>query len=509
MGVKVIMTEMILRMKGINKSFTGVKVLEDVDLEIRKGEIHALLGENGAGKTTLMNILGGVIGRDSGVIYLNGQAVEIQSPAEAYRHGIAFIHQELNVINDLPVYENMFLGNEITGRLGKLNAKEMIRETQKVFDHMDVKLDPRAMVRDLDFSYKQIIEIAKAIRADAQLIIMDEPTTSLREVEIEHVFSLMRTLKSRGTTFIFISHKLNEVVEICDRFTVLRNGKKIIDDDIRKPNGKTVTAEEIARYMVGKDVLGVEIYEPREIGDVILEVENLTVEHHVKGVSFKLHRGEVLGFTGLLGDGKSELIRAIFGDIRPSGGVIRKGGKPLKVKIPARARKNKIGLIPSNRKENGIVADLSTKENLTLVALDKCIRGCTINYKTEREVCESYVEKLQISVADIDNLITSLSGGNQQKVVIAKWIHDDPDIIMFLNPTQGVDVGAKNEIYKLIMEMAKRGIGVIVASDESQEILKICDRAIVMYHGEVRGELPREACTEESLMILSTGGSLN
>ena len=229
----------------------------------------------------------------------------------------------------------------------------------------------------------------------------------------------------------------------------------------------------------------------------------------MKGVSFQLHRGEILGFTGLLGDGKSELIRAIFGDIRPSGGTIRKEGKLLRVRIPARARKHKIGLIPSNRKENGIVADLSTKENLTLVALDKCMIGGTISGRMEKETCASYVDKLKISVADINNLITSLSGGNQQKVVIAKWIHDDPDIIMFLNPTQGVDVGAKNEIYKLIMEMAKRGIGVIVASDESQEILKICDRAIVMYHGEVRGELPREACSEEALMILSTGGSLN
>jgi len=503
------MAETILKMKGINKSFTGVKVLSDVDLKIKKGEIHALLGENGAGKTTLMNILGGVIGKDSGTIELNGRAVNIQSPAEAYEHGIAFIHQELNVINDLPVYENMFLGAEITNKLGRLNAKEMIRETQKVFDHMEVDLDPRAMVRDLDFSYKQIIEIAKAIRADARLIIMDEPTTSLREAEIKHVFGLMKTLQSRGTTFIFISHKLNEVVEICDRFTVLRNGKKIIDDDITDSEGTTVTVEQIARYMVGKDVMGVEVYEPRPIGDVILEVDNLQVEHHVKGVSFKLRRGEILGFTGLLGDGKSELIRAIFGDIRPSGGTIRKHGKPLKVRRPSRARRHKIGLIPSNRKENGIVADLSTKENLTLVALDKCIRRGTISYKSERETCESYVDKLQIRVADINNLITSLSGGNQQKVVIAKWIHDNPDIIMFLNPTQGVDVGAKNEIYKLIMEMAKQGIGVIVASDESQEILKICDRAIVMYHGEVRGELPRSECSEESLMILSTGGSLN
>ena len=503
------MAEMILKMKGINKSFTGVKVLKDVDLQIGKGEIHALLGENGAGKTTLMNILGGVIGKDSGAIELNGQAVDIQSPAEAYHHGIAFIHQELNVINDLPVYENMFLGNEITNKIGRLNAKEMIRETQKVFDHMEVDLDPKAMVRDLDFSYKQIIEIAKAIRADARLIIMDEPTTSLREAEIKHVFDLMKTLQSRGTTFIFISHKLNEVVTICDRFTVLRNGKKIIDDDITDEKGNTVTVEQIARYMVGKDVLGVEVYEPREIGEVILEVDNLSVEHHVKGVSFQLRRGEILGFTGLLGDGKSELIRAIFGDIRPSGGTIRKDGKPLRVRIPAKARKHKIGLIPSNRKENGIVADLSTKENLTLVALDKCMIGRTISGKAERQTCESYVDKLKIRVADINNLITSLSGGNQQKVVIAKWIHDDPDIIMFLNPTQGVDVGAKNEIYKLIMEMAGRGIGVIVASDESQEILKICDRAIVMYHGEVRGELPRSACNEESLMILSTGGSLN
>lgn len=502
------MSECVLKMTDIYKSYSGVQVLKNVSVEFQKGEIHALLGENGAGKTTLMNILGAVIDYDKGIIEINGEKVHIHNPSESQALGIAFIHQELNVVNDLMVYENLFLGYELKNKFGRLNAKEMIKKTNEVFDHMHIRIDPRAMVRDLDASYKQIIEIAKALLRDAKIIIMDEPTTSLTSVEIKNVFEIMRTLKSKGVTLIFISHKLGEVVEICDRFTVLRNGEKVIDGDIQSESG-TIKVEDLARYMVGRDVLSVDVYQEHEIGDAILEVENLNIPNHIHNVSFKLHRGEILGFTGLLGDGRTELARCLFGDLKPSSGTIKKENKVIKIKSPERAKKLKVGYVPANRKENGIVKDLSVVENITLATIDQFRQGTTLVHKKEAKMAKDIVANLQIKVADLNNLITSLSGGNQQKVVLAKWLNSKPDVLMFSNPTQGVDVGAKNEIYRIIMELAKSGVAIIITSGEAQEIIKICDRTCIMYHGQIRGEIDRSECTEESLMILSTGGSLS
>lgn len=502
------MSEYALKMIDIDKSFDTVPVLKNVSLFVRPGEIHALLGENGAGKTTLMNILGGVIEASTGKIEIRGKEVSIHSPSASQHHGIAFIHQELNVVNDLYVYENMFLGYELTNKYGRINAKEMIGRSREIFDYMGVKLDPKAIVGDLDASYKQIIEIAKALLRNANIIIMDEPTTSLTSAEIEHVFEIMRNLKEKGASIIFISHKLGEVVEICDRFTVLRNGEKIIEEDIHKPEG-TATPEMLARYMVGRDVLSVEVYEEHSIGDVILEVENLSVHPDLKDVSFQLRKGEILAFTGLLGDGRSELARAIFGDLKIDSGSIKVGGKKIVNKSPEKAKMRKFGYVPDNRKENGIVKDLTVTENITLSTLDSFKKMLGINRKREDEVAEGFVQSLRIKVPSLDSYITSLSGGNQQKAVLAKWLHSKPEIMIFANPTQGVDVGAKNEIYAQIMELAKKGVAVMVMTGEAQEVIKICDRVCVMYHGEIKGELNRTECTEESLMILSTGGSLN
>jgi ribose transport system ATP-binding protein len=502
------MAETVLRMTDICKSYSGVQVLKNVNVEFTRGEIHALLGENGAGKTTLMNILGAVIDFDKGTIEVNGKVVHIHNPGNSQALGIAFIHQELNVVNDLMVYENMFLGYELKDKFGRLDAKEMVKKTEEVFAHMHVQIDPRAMVRNLEASYKQIIEIAKALLRDARIIIMDEPTTSLTTVEIKNVFEIMRTLRSKGVTLIFISHKLGEVVDICDRFTVLRNGEKVVDGDINGPDGK-IAVEDLARYMVGRDVLSVDVYQKHEIGEVVLEVEKLNIPNHVHDVSFNLRRGEILGFTGLLGDGRTELARCLFGDIKYTSGHIKKDGKNIRIKSPKQAKKLKIGYVPSNRKENGIVKDLTVMENITLATLEQFTHGTTLNHRDEAKMADFIVGELQIKVADIDNLITSLSGGNQQKVVLAKWLNSKPDILMFSNPTQGVDVGAKNEIYRIIMELAKTGVAIIVTSGEAQEIIKICDRSIIMYHGRIRGEIDRSECTEESLMILSTGGSLS
>lgn len=502
--------EYALKMNNIKKSFSGVPVLQDVNFEVKAGEIHALLGENGAGKTTLMNILGGVLPMDSGSIELFGKQVKIVSPACAQENGIAFIHQELNVVNDLTVYENMFLGHEIKNKLGKMNVDEMVRKTKEVFERMHVDIDPKAMMRDLQASFKQIVEIAKSILMDAKLIIMDEPTTSLTQPEAENVFAVMRNLTAEhGATIIFISHKLGEVVEFCDSFTVLRNGEMVGTQQIKDENNECVKQSDIARMMVGKNVMDVEVYQPHDIGDVILSVQDLSVDTRVKNISFDLRAGEILGITGLLGDGKDELVRALFGDIPITGGQIMKQGQKTNYRHPAQAKKAGIGFLPSNRKENAIIKDLAVLDNMTIVTLDQYTNGLTVSRSKEQQVAQEYKEKMNIKVDNLANLITSLSGGNQQKVVLAKWLTAQPDVMILSNPTQGVDVGAKNEIYSIIMELARSGMGIIVTSGEAQEILKICDRVLVMYHGELKGELMRNELSEEAIMILSTGGVLD
>ena len=504
------MAEFALQMSGIVKTYGGVPVLKKVDFEVRKGEIHALLGENGAGKTTLMNILGGVTQMDSGSISLFGQKVSINSPLEAQENGIAFIHQELNVVNDLAVYENMFLGSELKNRFGRLDIKRMCEETQKVFDRMKVDINPRSMMHELGTSYKQIVEIAKSLLHDAKLIIMDEPTTSLTQKEVDNVFAIMRTLtQSHGATIIFISHKLGEVVDFCDSYTVLRNGEKVSDGSIEQPDGSKISQTEIAKIMVGQDVLSMDVYQPRDLGEVYFRVKHLSVGNDVRDMSFELRRGEILGITGLLGDGKEQLVRCLFGDIPRTGGTVELEGEELNITHPAQGKRKGVGYLPANRKENAIIKDLSVQSNLTIVTIDQFVRMLKLSPALEREAMQAAKEQLSIKVHDFDNPITSLSGGNQQKVVLAKWLKANPKVMILTNPTQGVDVGAKNEIYTAMMELAKTGIGIIITSGEAQEIIRTCDRALVMYHGELRGELSREQLAEDSIMILSTGGKLD
>ena len=499
-----------LRMGHISKSFSGVPVLTDVAFEVKEGEIHALLGENGAGKTTLMNILGGVLPMDSGSIELFGRNVKITNTALARELGIAFVHQELNVVNDLAVYETMFLGHEKRTRFGAVDAKAMIARTREVFERMHVDIDPRAMVRDLRAAYKQIVEIAKSVLFNAKLIILDEPTTSLTGPEIKNVFAVMRALiKEHDATVIFISHKLGEVVDFCDGFTVLRNGALVGSQSIRDEQGELVRQADIARLMVGRDVLDQEVYRPRRLGELLLKVDHLHVGGAVHDASFTLRAGEILGITGLLGDGKDELLNALFGALPVISGTIEMKGKPVRPSHPAKAKKQGLGMLPSNRKENAIIKDLSVRDNMTVVTLDQYTTGTVLRRSKETKAALEYKDRLNIRVENLAHLIVSLSGGNQQKVVLAKWLVAKPDVILLSNPTQGVDVGAKNEIYHIIMELAEEGMGVIVTSGEALEVLKICDRALVMYHGEIRGELERDAFSEEAVMILSTGGSLD
>lgn len=491
-----------LEMRNIYKSFGANDVLRDIGFTVSGGEICALLGENGAGKSTLMNILGGVLPADAGEVLLDGQPVHFRTPAESLAAGVAFIHQELNLVNDLAIYENMFIGREIKGKAGLLDARAMCARCREVFERMDVNLDPRTMVRDLDASYKQIVEIARALLMEASIIIMDEPTTSLTDPEIDRVFDMMRTLQAQGVAIVFISHKLKEVMAVCTRYTVLRDGAMVAAGDVADTN-----VDELARHMVGHDVRTESLRQERELGEEVLRAERLGQERRFEDISFSVKAGEVLGFTGLLGDGRSELFQAIFGSGGRYQGQLYLEGRPVTVKSTRQAVSLGIGYVPRDRKENGIIKDLDILENGSIVTWPRQARGGFLNWKQVREDFRRQTEALKIKMGAETDLIGSLSGGNQQKVVLAKWLNADPKVLIFDNPTQGVDVGAKEDIYDTILELAAKGVAVVVLSSEAQEIVRLCDRALVLYHGQVQGELKAGELSDQEIMRLATGSA--
>ena len=485
---------MTLEMKGIYKSFGANDVLRDVSFTLNGGEICALLGENGAGKSTLMNILGGVHHADQGQILLDGKRVAFQTPADSLKHGIAFIHQELNLVNDLAIYENMFIGHELRKKNRFLDSAAMIAKTNEVFKKMDLDLDPRIMVRDLDASYKQIVEIARALLMEASIIIMDEPTTSLTEPEIRRVFDMMNTLRKSGVGIVFISHKLREVMEICTRYTVLRDGNMVSSGLVSE-----TSVNMLARDMVGHDVRTQSLRREKKIGNVILSGKGMTLEPHFRNVSFEVHAGEVLGFTGLLGDGRSELFQAVFGAIHGASGTVEVEGKPVHIRTTGQALKAGVGYVPRNRKENGIIKDMSILENGTVVTWPRDSKMGFLHSKKIEKDFDDLEKELHIKLGSAKDLIGSLSGGNQQKVVLAKWLDANP---------KGVDVGAKEEIYDIILKLAEAGVAVIVLSSEAQEIIRVCDRTVVMFHGSVQGELVGDEMNEQAIMRLATGGQV-
>ena len=494
------MSRVRLEMKGIHKAFSGVHALKGVDFTLEEGEIHALLGENGAGKSTLMNILGGVFPADSGDILLSGNKVQIASPQDSKGLGISFIHQELNLIPDLMVYENLFLGSELITRYRTVDTNQMIKEAERVMEMIGVQLDPKALVGDLDSSLKQVIEIGKALLQESNIIIMDEPTTSLTDKEITSIFQVIRTLRDKGVSIIFISHKLKEVIQLCDRYTVLRDGELSSAGYIRDTD-----EEQLAQAMVGKDLSHQKVYRQRTFGQAVLEVKELGSGHVCKGVSFTLRKGEVLGITGLSGAGHSEMVECLIGYRKKETGTIFIHGKEVHIRHPKQALARGVGLVPKNRKENAIIKDLSILENFSLPSLGKLLRAGMIQEKLELKRYLAHKKQINIKANDPSLPITSLSGGNQQKVILAKWLEADADIIVLDNPTQGVDVGAKSEIYQLIMALAGEGKSFIVLSSEIPEILKLCDRVIVMYQGEMTACLDREEATEGRIMMYATG----
>lgn len=493
---------MYLEMKNINKSFGGNHALKNVFFNVEKAEVHGLLGENGAGKSTLMKILGGVYSKDSGEIVLDGKDVEFHNSKEAHQAGISFIHQELNLVNDLRVYENLFLGNELLLKNRTLDKKQMINKAKEIFTDMAIDIDPMWMVEDCDTSHKQLIEIAKALLFDSQLIIMDEPTTALTNKEIDQLFSIMRTLKQKGVTMIYISHKMPELFEICDSYTVLRDGKYIESGKMADINENIAT-----QLLVGKELIQEELKINPPLEEVVFKVSDFTLEPFFKNISFELRKGEVLAITGLHGDGRGELAEALFGARTVTKGEIHTPKGKVNLKSIAKIMKSEISMVQRNRKERSIISDLSIKENLS-IANYVYEKGQLINHKEELQRYLKHKESLDIRAHNPQELITTLSGGNQQKVVLGRWLELDSDVYILDNPTQGIDVGSKYEIYRFISELSNQGKGIIIFSNEFPEIYKIAHRCIVMYKGEINSILNREQLTQHNVMYYSTGANL-
>ena len=491
----------LLCMRNICKSFNGIPVLKQVELTIEKGEVHALLGENGAGKSTLMNILAGVFPADSGEMEFDEKKIKKMTIQQSENMGIAFVHQELNLFNDLKVYENIFLMKEYKRKAGALDKKRMIRETQQLFTELGVEINPEEKVENLKTSQKQLLEISKALFFKAKLLILDEPTTSLNNDEVEHLFQIIRNLKDKGTSFIFISHKMPEIFQIADRYTVLRNGEFVQAGKISE-----ITQEEMTDLMVGEKLSHQEIYQAREPGENILELDHLS-GYGFSDVNFTVKKGSIVGLTGLQGSGSSELLQGLFGAVPVTGGTLKLHGKDCKIRSIQGAMKAGIAMLASNRKENSVIPDMSILENMYLSEQVLSARHPFISIGKERKRYERYKEMLSVKAEDPDDPITSLSGGNQQKVFLARWLNTEADILLLDNPTQGIDVGAKAEIYKLILKLADTGKTILINTLEIPELAKVADYCAVFYEGTVIKVLKHEEIDEKTVMLYSTNAA--
>lgn len=485
---------------SIHKSFGPTEVLHGVSLAVENGRILALLGENGAGKSTLMNILGGLFPADSGRLLIDGAEVQLRGPEDSIAHGIAFIHQELNPVNDLRVYENMFLGREERGRCGFLKRESMRRQARELLTSLDIGVNEETPMRELDASHKQMVEISRALLCQARTIIMDEPTTSLAEHEIALLFGLVRRLSAQGVNIIFISHKLNEVKELCHVYAVLRNGTVVAQGNMSE-----VTTDELSELIVGHELAHMQAGTASSTGEEVLRLEHLSRGQQFSDISLTVHAGEIVGVTGLLGDGRSEVFRSVFGDTPDYTGEVYLQGKPFHARHTSEAVKRGIAYVPSNRKENAIVPDLSVLDNGVLATLRRYCRAWLLRRPLEEADFAVHVKDFRIKYGKLDDRITTLSGGNQQKVVLARWLNTRPLVLILDNPTQGVDIGAKQEIYGIIRRVAGEGMAVVVLSGEGQEIVRLCSRALVMYHGRLAGELAGEDLNEQEIMKYATG----
>ena len=485
--------EAVLKMQNISKSFPGVKALDDVHLNVYAGEVMALLGENGAGKSTLMKILSGVYKKDAGSIIYKGQEIEVSSPAESTRMGIAIIHQELNLIDHMKVYENVYLGREITNSLGILNKSEMIKNTKRVLDKLNIDIDPNDKVGSLSIAQQQMVEIAKALLVDANIIILDEPTDTLTDKEADILFSIVNELKEQKIGIVFISHKLDEIFKICDRVTVLRDGKFIderlvseIDEDL------------IIKMMVGRDLE--EQYPHVDVeGKEMLRLENLK-NKYIDDVSFTINSGEIVGISGLVGAGRTELAKTIYGVYKLDSGSIYLDGQALNIKSPKDALNKGIVYVSEDRKGESLIISMGVTENITLSALNKFIKKIAISNSKEKKAAKDYVERIRIKTPNLKQKVKNLSGGNQQKVAIAKSLLTEPKLLILDEPTRGIDVGARREIYEILNDIKKENKAIMIISSDMQEVLGVCDRIIVMNDGRKKAELTREEASQEKIM---------
>lgn len=491
----------ILEMKHISKSFGGSHALNNVHLTIEEGEIHALLGENGAGKSTLMNILTGVYQADEGTFNWLGKEYVTPGIKEMEDAGIAFVHQELSVINDLSVTDNIFLCDELKTKLGLIDYKREVAQSKALFESLGVDIDPLALVSTLKTSEKQLLEICRALYKDAKLIILDEPTTSLSNSEIDHLFDILKKLKAQGKSFIFISHKMPEIFAIADRYTVFRNGEFISSGYIKDTNPNAITSD-----MVGKTYSDTDLYTPRPLGDVVLELKNYSGQGFDK-INLQLKKGEIIAFTGLAGCGASELMLTMFGALPREGGSLLIKGKELDSDSIVEYMSNSIALLPANRKENSVIGEMTIMENFSVADHAITRRHQHINIGKDLERFMGQKEDLNIKCYDHKDPITGLSGGNQQKVFLARWLNTGADVLLFDNPTQGVDVGAKAEIYKLILSFAEAGKSVIINTLEIPEIKKVADRCIVFYEGKIKKEFTHDEVNEHDVMLYSTNAA--
>lgn len=491
----------LLNMSGIYKAFSGVSVLSGVELHVNVGEIHALLGENGAGKSTLMNILSGSYTADAGTVTFDGADITGSSIKQIEDAGIAFVHQELNLFNDLLAYENIFLGAEETTPWGSLKKRDMANKAAELFERLGVDIDPYALVDDLKPSEKQLLEISRALFRNAKLLILDEPTASLNTDEVEHMFQIVRGLRDKGTSFIFISHKMPEIFDLCDTYTVLRNGKFIANGNIAD-----TTPREVTNLLVGAALSDRDAYEPRELGEEMLRVEHFSGEGFAD-VTFTARRGQIIGLTGLKGCGSSELMQGLFGIHHPSGGNVEVCGKKLLGGSIHEAMGAGIAMLPADRKENSVIPDMSLLENMYLSEHVLSARSFAINTKCENERFEKYGKLLNIKANSSADNINSLSGGNQQKVFLARWLNTDAQVLLLDNPTQGIDVGAKSEIYHLILDLARKGKTVIINTLEIPELREVADVCYVLYEGRVVKELAHDEINEQTVMLYSTNSA--
>ena len=491
-----------LKMEGVSKIFPGVKALDNINITAYKGEVTALMGENGAGKSTLMKILSGVYQKDEGKIFIEGEEAHIKNIKSAEEYGVTIIHQEMSLINNLTIAENIFLGNEKFNKFTKkINKKLLVERSILFLDQLGCNLDPNKLVSSINVGEKQMVEIAKALTKNARIIIMDEPTTALTKIETQNLFKVIENLKKKGIAIIYISHRMEEIFAICDRVEVLRDGKYAGNALIKEIDNNKLIA-----MMVGRTIEEQFPYKKIEKGKVLLEVSNLTSKVGINNISFTVREGEIVGIAGLMGAGRTELAKTIFGYYKKEKGTIKLKGKRINIKNIQQAINNGICYLSEDRKKEGCILGLSVEDNMILSNLCKYENGFKIinKNKTKKDI-DFYIKKLNIKTPNKDQLIKNLSGGNQQKVILAKWLLLSPDILIIDEPTRGIDVGAKKEIYELLNELKESGKAIIMISSDLPEVLGISDRILVMSEGKITGELNREEATQEKIMKLSVG----